>query len=67
MTAIPAATKDYLLETYNRTGDNKAPGLDRVPNKTHIYGRWAVRAVHVREEIAHITEAAEAGAAANIW
>lgn len=57
MTAIPAATKDYLLETYNRTGDNKAP----------LYGRWAVRAVHVRGEIAHITEAVEAGAAANIW
>ncbi|CAD7081762.1 unnamed protein product [Hermetia illucens] len=32
-TAIPPVTRDELLEICGRIGDNKAPGLDEVPNK----------------------------------
>ncbi|CAD7085027.1 unnamed protein product [Hermetia illucens] len=31
--AIPPVTRDELLEICGRIGDNKAPGLDGVPNK----------------------------------
>ncbi|CAD7081162.1 unnamed protein product [Hermetia illucens] len=33
VTAIPPVTRDELLEICGRIGDNKAPGLDGVPNK----------------------------------